>query len=129
MFTDLHRQFGPRYEPGGLFASVNNNRYFVYLYFDGLACKKQEINQVQRRRSERQRTFCGLHLVHAEGTVSDVQGSKVESVSCPRTLDPRLLNVGGLYQLSYELYDTKNGKAARLVDLLPVDEPEPEGKK
>ncbi len=76
-----------------------------------------------------QRTFCGLHLVHAEGTVSDVQGCKVESVSCPRTLDPRLLNVGGLYQLNYELYDTKNGKAARLVDLLPVDEPETEGKK
>lgn len=77
----------------------------------------------------RQRTFCGLHLVHAEGTVEDVHGSKVESVSCPRTLDPRLLNVGSLYQLSYALYDTKNGKAARLVDLLPVDEPEPEGKK
>ena len=73
--------------------------------------------------------FCGLHLLYLEGSVNGVQGSKVESVSCPRTLDPRLLNVGGLYQLSYELYDTKNGKAARLVDLLPVDEPEPEGKK
>ena len=71
----------------------------------------------------RQRQFCGLHLLYAEGTVRDVQGSKVDSVSCPRELDPRSLKIGTLYELVYELYNTKNGKGARLVDLLPVDEP------
>lgn len=69
------------------------------------------------------RQFCGLHLVYADGTVRDVKGSKVESLSCPRELDPRSLKIGTLYELIFELYNTKNGKAARLVDLEPVDEP------
>ena len=47
----------------------------------------------------------------------------VESVSCPRELNPGLLQVGSLYQLDYEMYNTRNGKAARLVNLLPVEEP------
>lgn len=71
----------------------------------------------------RQRQFCGLHLVYVDGMVRDVKGSKVESLSCPRELDPRSLKIGTLYELVYELYNTKNGKAARLVDLTPVDEP------
>ena len=29
----------------------------------------------------------------------------------------------GLHLLDYEMYNTRNGKAARLVDLLPVEEP------
>lgn len=65
--------------------------------------------------------FCGLHLVHLEGSSRDVQGSKVETVSCPRDLSPDLLELGSMYQLDYEIYDTKNGKAARLVDLIPVE--------
>lgn len=69
----------------------------------------------------RQRQFCGLHLVHVEDTVRSVKGSKVESVSCPRDVDPRMLELGTTYKLEYEMYDTKNGKAARLVDLLPVE--------
>ena len=69
----------------------------------------------------RQRQFCGLHLVHVEDTVRSVKGSKVESVSCPREIDPRTLELGRTYKLEYEMYDTKNGKAARLVDLLPVE--------
>lgn len=69
----------------------------------------------------RQRQFCGLHLVHVEDTVDGVKGCKVESVSCPRDVDPKLLEIGVTYQMKYTIYDTKNGKAARLVDLLPVE--------
>lgn len=69
----------------------------------------------------KQRQFCGLHLVHVEDTVRSVKGSKVESVSCPRDIDPRTLELGTMYEMKYEIYDTKNGKAARLVDLLPVE--------
>lgn len=66
--------------------------------------------------------FCGLHLCHVEGTVEGVEGSKVESVSCPRDVEPKLLEVGKLYELCYTFFDTKNGKMARLVDLKEVDE-------
>lgn len=70
----------------------------------------------------RQRSFCGLHLCYVEGAVSDVEGSKCENVSCPREVNPKYLQIGGLYQLEYELYQTKSGKAARLVGLEPVEE-------
>lgn len=69
-----------------------------------------------------QKHFVGLHLVHLEGTVSDVEGCKVESVSCPRDVDHRLLEVGTTYELVYSFYDTRQGKMARLVDLKVVDE-------
>lgn len=69
----------------------------------------------------KQHTFCGLHLVHLEDSVRGVKGSKVESVSCPRDIDPEGLIIGMTYQLEYEVYDTKNGKAARLVDMLEVE--------
>lgn len=72
-------------------------------------------------RDGRPTTFCGLHLVYLEGVSSDVVGCKVESVSCPRKVNPACLVLDSLYQLEYEIYNTKNGKAARLVDLLPVD--------
>lgn len=69
----------------------------------------------------RQRQFCGLHLLHLEDTVRSVKGCKVEAVSCPRDIDLQTLELGTTYKLEYEMYDTKNGKAARLVELLPVD--------
>ena len=50
-----------------------------------------------------------------------VNGCKVESVSCPQEINPKKLQLGTLYQLEYETFDTKNGKQARLVDLLPVE--------
>ena len=68
-----------------------------------------------------QRHYCGLHLVHLEGSARGVNGCKVETVSCPREIDPRSLQLGALYQLDYEMFDTRNGKQARLVDLLPVE--------
>ena len=68
-----------------------------------------------------QHIYCGLHLVHLEDSVRSVKGCKVEVVSCPREVDPKSLAVGTTYQLDYELYDTRNGKAARLVDLLEVE--------
>lgn len=70
----------------------------------------------------KERRFCGLHLVHVEDSVRSVQGCKVEAVSCPREIDFRMLELGATYQMEYEMYDTKNGKAARLVDLLPVED-------
>lgn len=68
------------------------------------------------------RKYCGLHLMYLDGSQRAVEGCKVEVVSCPRELDPALLELGHLYQLDYEMYDTRNGKAARLVDLIPVEE-------
>ena len=59
--------------------------------------------------------------MHLEGTSRGVSGCKVESVSCPRDIDPRTLVLGHTYQLAYEIYETKNGKGARLVDLLEVE--------
>ena len=74
-----------------------------------------------RGQDGRQHIFCGLHLVYLEDSVRGVKGSKVEAVSCPREVDPESLKIGALYQIDYELYSTKNGKAARLVDLLEVE--------
>ncbi len=69
---------------------------------------------------ERKR-FVGLHLCHLEGTAEGVEGCKVEAVSCPRDVDERLLEVGVTYELVYTMFDTRNGKMARLVDLKVVD--------
>lgn len=66
--------------------------------------------------------YCGLHLVYLEDSFDDVLGCKVESVSCPQKLDSRSLVMGHLYELVYQIYDTRNGKAARLVGLTPVEE-------
>lgn len=69
----------------------------------------------------RQRQFCGLHLMHLEGTVRDVSGCKCENVSCPREVNPDKLELGQAYELVYEIYQTKLGKGARLVGLDPVE--------
>lgn len=75
--------------------------------------------------------FCGLHLVYVEDSVRDVMGSKVESVTCPRNVNPDMLEIGHLYQLDYEIFTMKGERRARLSDLLPVEEGELEagGKK
>lgn len=65
--------------------------------------------------------YCGLHLVYVEGSDSEVLGSKVEVASCPKDVDPNKLEVGHLYQLQYELRNTKNGKMAYLRALEPVE--------
>ena len=72
-------------------------------------------------RDGRQRQYNGLHLVHVENSMRGVQGCKVEVVSCPREVDPRKLIIGTMYQMEYETYETKDGKRARLVGLLPVE--------
>lgn len=71
--------------------------------------------------------FCGLHLVYVENSVNDVIGSKVESVTCPRNVNPDMLVIGHLYQLDYEIFSIKGEKRARLSDLLPVEEGEAAG--
>lgn len=81
----------------------------------GMECRVYEKDGQKRR-------YCSLHLCHVDGTVKGVEGCKCENVSCPRELDPDLLTIGGLYQLEFEVYQTKAGMGARLVDLLPVDE-------
>lgn len=72
-------------------------------------------------REGKARHYCGLHLCHLEGTVRDVQGCKVEAVSCPQGVEDRLLEVGKTYELVYEHFDSRNGKMARLADLREVD--------
>lgn len=67
------------------------------------------------------RAYCGLHLVHVEDSHEDVLGSKVEVVSCPHSINSRSLKIGQLYQLDYSIYTTRNGKAARLSALIPVE--------
>lgn len=69
-----------------------------------------------------QKRYVGLHLCHLEGAFEGVKGSKVEAVSCPRNVPVERLELGKLYELEYEVYDTRNGKAARLVDLVLVEE-------
>lgn len=66
--------------------------------------------------------YVGLHMVHVEGSVEDVKGCKVEVLSCPQRLDSGSLKMGGLYQLDYQIFNTKNGKGARLSGLIPVNE-------
>lgn len=68
------------------------------------------------------RVFCGLHLCHVEGSSPEVNGSKCENVSCPREVDQKKLKLGALYELGYTIYQTKNGKGARLAELIPVEE-------
>lgn len=68
--------------------------------------------------------YCGLQLVYVEDSVSEVIGSKVEAVSCPRGVNPDNLVIGSLYQLDYELFTIKGEKRARLSDLLLVEEGE-----
>lgn len=81
----------------------------------GMEIRDYESNGQRRR-------YCGLHLVYVEGSVGAVIGSKVESVSCPRGVDPDRLEIGNLYALDYELYEIRGQKMARLVDLEPVEE-------
>ena len=68
------------------------------------------------------RQYCGLHLVHVEGSVEGVKGSKVECLSCPREIDPNRLKVGALYELQYSFFKSRNGKMARLSGLDLVEE-------
>lgn len=69
----------------------------------------------------RQQRYCGLHLLYVEGTYPDVEGSKVEAVSCPRSVDPDALVVGHLYELGYQIYTMKGQRMARLDRLDPVE--------
>ena len=68
------------------------------------------------------RQYCGLHLMYVEDSVEGVRGSKVECLTCPRNVDPNRLKVGTLYDLKYSLFNTANGKMARLSGLEPVEE-------
>lgn len=79
---------------------------------------------IERRQYEsegKQRMYCGLHVAHVPGCNEEVEGSYCENMSCPRDVDDRKLKIGNLYELEYMIYNTKNGKGARLVGLLPVE--------
>ncbi len=78
-----------------------------------------ELRKYEKDGQERQ--FCGLHLVYAEGMSEGVIGSRVESTSCPRSVDPNTLEVGQLYELGYEHYKMKGQLCARLKTLDPVE--------
>lgn len=66
--------------------------------------------------------YVGLHFCYLEDSSAGVIGSKVEVVSCPRDVSSGSLKIGTLYELEYQLFNTRNGKAARLVGLTAVSE-------
>ena len=69
----------------------------------------------------KKKQFCALHLVYVEGVYSDVMGSRVEEMNCPRVVDCNSLEIGKLYELVYEHYTMKGQKMARVKDLLEVE--------
>ena len=73
-------------------------------------------------RDGRLKRYVGLHLCHLDGATWGVIGSKVEVVTCPRNVSVERLEVGRLYELEYEMYDTRNGQSIRLADLVLVED-------
>lgn len=82
-----------------------------------------ELREYEKDGQKRQ--FCGLHLMYLEGVAPDVMGSKVEETSCPRSVDPNVLEIGRLYELGYEIYKMKGQTMARLIELTPIHEDVP----
>lgn len=86
-----------------------------------------EVNQlvgIEKRTYEQNgevKTFCALHFVSAAGAVQGVDGSSVQSVACPREINPDSLQVGEWYEFGYTHYKTKSGLMARLVSLSAVE--------
>lgn len=69
-----------------------------------------------------QKQFCGLHLVHLENEEDgEMLGSRVQEISCPRSVNPDTLEVGQLYELVYEHYKMKGQLMARISGLKPVE--------
>lgn len=69
-----------------------------------------------------QKQFCGLHLVHLEDEEDgEMLGSRVQEISCPRSVNPDTLEVGQLYELVYEHYKMKGQLYGRLKKLEPVE--------
>ena len=73
-------------------------------------------------------SYCRLYLMHQydeRAQENDPEqgfvGRKVERESCPRKLDFRRLEVGRWYEMVYDIRDTRDGKKAYLVDLVPLD--------
>lgn len=67
------------------------------------------------------KTFCGLHVVYEQSDNAEVQGKKCDNFSCPREVDGKSLQIGQCYELAYSHFQTKNGLAARISGLKPVD--------
>ena len=79
------------------------------------------LEQRSYQKDGQKRQFCGLHLVYVEDSTEGVTGSKAECLSCPQAVDPKRLEVGALYELQYSMFNTRNGKMARLTGLDPVE--------
>ena len=68
------------------------------------------------------RQYCGLHLVHLENEDDgEMLGSRVQELSCPRSVNPDSLEVGHLYALQYEHFKMKGQLMARISGLDPVE--------
>lgn len=80
------------------------------------------MEQRSYKKDGQDRQYCGLHLMYVEGSVEGVEGSKVECLSCPQSVDSNRLKVGALYELQYSFFNSRNGKMARLSSLEPVEE-------
>ena len=85
------------------------------------------------RNTGEQKYYCALHVVYAEeGDGSDERpwvGCKVEELSCPKGVNPHSLQVGAMYTLNYQMFNTRNGKMARVsgLTLLKASVPAREG--
>ena len=84
-----------------------------------------ELRGIEKRSYEKdgqQRQFVGLHVSWQDwdGKEDSFIGERCENFSCPRGVDANSLQVGELYEVKYEIYQTKTGKGARVCDLVPV---------
>ena len=80
------------------------------------------VEDVTYEKDGKKGSFTRLHFLYPEGAAKGVEGCKVESVFLPREVDKKTLLLGRSYELVYQLYDTRNGKSARLVGMNLLEE-------
>ena len=66
--------------------------------------------------------YAGLHVVHQrEDDGEGMRGVRVETLTCPKSVDDTRLEIGQYYGLSYTMQRTVKGTFARLSGLVPTD--------
>ena len=68
-----------------------------------------------------QKFYNGLHLVSMAGGFEGVDGSSVQTISCPRSVDPARLKIGEWYEIKYSHFRTAKGLVASVSDLVPYE--------
>lgn len=65
--------------------------------------------------------YCGLHFVSAQGASTGVEGSSVQTISCPQSVDPARLTIGSWYQIQYQHFRSAMGIRASVSGFTPVE--------